>query len=76
MAWWVPLGGTGVGPVPCGVGHQGVGRPGHGGGGPRGRVERLDVDRLLLLSGRPEVWGSQRGRGDYNSPDRAEDGQT
>lgn len=85
LGWWrggrggwvarrVPFRGARVGPVRRGVGHQGRRRPGHGGGGPRGWVERLHVDWQLLLRGWPEVWGSQRGRSDYSSPDRAEDG--
>lgn len=64
----VPLGRAGVGPVRGGVGHQGGRGTGRGGRGPRGRVQGLDVN--LLLGRRPEVRGSQRGRGEWSPPDR------
>lgn len=80
VAGQVPFGGTGVGPVHSGgVGRQGGRGPRRGGGGPRSGdggprsgVEGLDVKRLLLLGGRPEVRGSQRGRDDWSPPDREE----
>lgn len=59
----MPFGGPGVGPVRGGVGHQGC-------GGPCSRVRSLDINRLLLLRGRPEVRGSQRGRRAWSPPDR------
>lgn len=54
-----------MGPLSSGVGLHGRRRPGCEGGGLRSRVEGMDVNRLMLLSGRSHVWRSQRDGGDW-----------